>query len=495
MDEQNIPNGTYYFTNYCNYSGTPEMNNPKYLLITWKSVKELRRHLQNHLIADIAGHDQWTMEGNSIHTAFIPMNGSASNRTVNIITKPTSAPSITPTAAHFCSQLLQKTENEKIDENDDELVFEILDEMNDEHIPSSSHYSDEDSTIFYSNSSDIESNSYSSHSTSMKNDSSHEYGIHVFNQYRKNAFQMYSPNGRSLSWTEKIEDIPPIMFLYEGGRWIWPGIHKHHEIRIPIGPNIKLKTLNMRPLIFEVSGLISDGELDYLRNQSSPYLHRSEVGLNENKRMSKSRTCSSVWLFGKHDLLVNSLKARVSEILLIPKSHLEDMEIVKYESGQRFDIHFDAFQQTSDDSHSPQSQILLHGGFKNRIATVFYYLNDIQEMDGGSTVFPRSDSIFIPNTNEANADFDANNNWSLFLNDEKSGGMSSTPKERAIFDNDCKISSSGFKIEPGKGKVLLWYNMDSAGNLDPLALHGGCTVNRGTKWISNQWVWNRSFNY
>ena len=43
---------------------------------------------------------------------------------------------------------------------------------------------------------------------------------------------------------------------------MWPGVRIGHEITLPIGPDISLRTLNMRPLMFEIEGLISQGEVD-----------------------------------------------------------------------------------------------------------------------------------------------------------------------------------------------------------------------------------------
>ena len=145
----------------------------------------------------------------------------------------------------------------------------------------------------------------------------------------------------------------------------------------------------MRPLIFEIDGLLTMGESDYLINASSAKLARSEVGLNNEKKVSDARTCKSAWLFGREDMIVDSIKSRVEKILRIPKNHMEDMEILFYEKNDKFDMHYDAFQST--DAISMQSQSLLHGSTKNRIATVFYYLSNVKQ--GGHTVFPRTDGI------------------------------------------------------------------------------------------------------
>ena len=277
---------------------------------------------------------------------------------------------------------------------------------------------------------------------------------------------------------------------------MYPGIERGHIITLPIGPNTKLETVNMRPLIFSITGLITKGEVEYIRNKSLSRFNRSEVGLNEEKKISESRTCESAWLFGEQDLMVNSLKNRCEIILQIPKTHMEDMEVVRYKKGQRFDMHYDAFQQR--DAGSSQSQILLHGGFKNRIATILYYLsNNNNDAGGGYTVFPKYD---------LNIEFDDNgiekHDQDIMVLSEKCCDNNNDNNNHNhtlynIINNNKKgiiENKYGLRIKPKSGKTILFYNMLPNGELDPAALHGGCALKSGEKWAANQWVWNRPFN-
>lgn len=45
------------------------------------------------------------------------------------------------------------------------------------------------------------------------------------------------------------------------------------------------------------------------------------------------------------------------------------------------------------------------------------------------------------------------------------------------------LDSKGFKIHPGKGNAILFYNLLEDGNADELAAHSGITVSKGVKWI------------
>jgi prolyl 4-hydroxylase len=84
------------------------------------------------------------------------------------------------------------------------------------------------------------------------------------------------------------------------------------------------------------------------------------------------------------------------------------------------------------------------------MVTVFWYLSDVEA--GGETIFPRQ------------------------------GGL---PQPASM--SDC---STGLKVKPKRGKVIVFYSMKPDGNMDPLSLHGACPVKQGVKWAANKWVWN-----
>ncbi|KAI4896506.1 hypothetical protein NFI96_029532 [Prochilodus magdalenae] len=89
----------------------------------------------------------------------------------------------------------------------------------------------------------------------------------------------------------------------------------------------------------------------------------------------------------------------------------------------------------------------------------------------------------------------------LFLNTVDAGGESSFPvadnrtyEEEALGDLSQQYCAKGnLKIKPVAGTALLWYNHLSDGNgwvgeLDEFSLHGDCMVTRGSKWIGSIWI-------
>ena len=48
----------------------------------------------------------------------------------------------------------------------------------------------------------------------------------------------------------------------------------------------------------------------------------------------------------------------------------------------------------------------------------------------------------------------------------------------------------GFKLHPGRGSAVLFYNLLEDGNGDDASLHAALPVTRGEKWLANFWVWD-----
>jgi prolyl 4-hydroxylase len=97
----------------------------------------------------------------------------------------------------------------------------------------------------------------------------------------------------------------------------------------------------------------------------------------------------------------------------------------------------------------------------NRLATLLFYLNDVEE--GGNTVFP------------FNGNFDKPSLEIKFSQSE--------------IQSACLQTSNALSVKPKKGTALLFYNMLPDGNLDVQSLHAGCPVEKGEKWIANLWFW------
>ena len=131
---------------------------------------------------------------------------------------------------------------------------------------------------------------------------------------------------------------------------------------------------------------ISDDICDFLINMDTSPFIVSRIGagaaIDQTSRNSKSRIVSST----EYD--VSEIYEKCSKLMNIPSSHMEKLNVVKYEEGGFYDDHVDA------DPLVPRQY------------TIILYLND--EYEGGETEFPhlnkkyklkKGDALFFNNYN------------------------------------------------------------------------------------------------
>ena len=88
----------------------------------------------------------------------------------------------------------------------------------------------------------------------------------------------------------------------------------------------------------------------------------------------------------------------------------------------------------------------------------------------------------------------------IFLLDVEEGGETIFKKEgvgnasRVI--RDFRSCSDGFKYKPRAGDAALLYaTQPGSVDADPQALHGGCPVTKGEKWVATKWMRNKRMSY
>ncbi|MQM13920.1 hypothetical protein Taro_046845 [Colocasia esculenta] len=129
----------------------------------------------------------------------------------------------------------------------------------------------------------------------------------------------------------------------------------------------------------------------------------------------------------------------------------EDIQVLRYEHGQKYDPHFDYFADKVN---------IARGG--HRIATVLMYLSDVER--GGETVFPSAEE---------------------------------PPRRRGAPAKDESLSEcarKGVAVKPRKGDALLFFSLHPDATPDTSSLHAGCPVLEGEKWSATKWIHVDSFD-
>jgi prolyl 4-hydroxylase len=256
-----------------------------------------------------------------------------------------------------------------------------------------------------------------------------------------------------------------IVLVFEGGQFLWPGTHIGFQRTVslysimPPGSvamkekhrTVTLETLSLIPLVLSVSDFLSDDECDFIQTTAAPTMKYSEVTLMDKdvgRPASDFRTSQTGFLQGGNDGMLRDIDFRTASLVRVPVDHQEHVQVLRYGLDEKYDSHHDYFDPQLY-KNDPATLDLIKNGRRNRFATVFWYLSDVEK--GGETVFPRFN------------------------------------RRREMSMKDC---SGGLKVKPEKGKVIIFYSMTPNGKVDPYSLHGACPVESGLKWAGNKWIWN-----
>lgn len=254
-----------------------------------------------------------------------------------------------------------------------------------------------------------------------------------------------------------------VIALAKEERFIWPALRVGDEVSLEVnGRQVTVRTLATQPRIFEIDNLIDPAECDHIIQKAQTYgMMRSRVGDDSDTAFyDQSRTSSQLWvgpLQNNDDEVFEAVRNRVYNLTRLPSELGEDTQVVFYGPNQHYYAHHDYTRK----EYVLDNPYYAQGG--NRLVTVLYYLNDVEE--GGETGFP-------------------------YVNSHRTPDIGIEDYSRA-----CEY---GLKIKPKKGGAAMFYSLTEEGhmdgNVDPWSLHAGCDVFKGEKWLANQWIRNKRVN-
>ena len=281
---------------------------------------------------------------------------------------------------------------------------------------------------------------------------------------------------------------PRAVFVFEAGNWIWPGVREGFEqVALlrggdgdaaahgggvggggerggnpgnPPPKQVMIRTKSLQPLVLEVFDFLDGHEADHIIERSRHHVAASGVSLKDadkGKEATVWRTSHTYFLAARDDDRLNVIEARVQSMTRLNISHAEHMQVLRYDEGGHYMAHNDFFDPKDYRGDAGTMRMIEHGA-KNRLATVFFYLNDVPA--GGHTGFPRAGGLGIP----------------------------MGPDGRTADYGNCNV---GIKVKPDRGKVIIFYSLHADASLDHYSLHGGCDVKEGVKWSANFWLWNK----
>ncbi|CAH9080493.1 unnamed protein product [Cuscuta europaea] len=213
----------------------------------------------------------------------------------------------------------------------------------------------------------------------------------------------------------------------------------------------KVKQISWKPRAFVYEGFLTDEECNHLISLARSELKRSYVADNESgkSKLSEVRTSSGMFISKGKDPIVSGIEEKISAWSFLPIENGEDIQVLHYEEGQKYEAHHDYFVDKVN---------IARGG--HRMATVLMYLTDVPK--GGETVFPDAEQ---------------------------------SPRRSMISNDDfSECAKKGIAVKPRKGDALLFFSLHPNAIPDPISLHGGCPVLEGEKWSATKWIHVDSFD-
>jgi prolyl 4-hydroxylase len=201
------------------------------------------------------------------------------------------------------------------------------------------------------------------------------------------------------------------------------------RLAYPLGEQV-----SSAPLVQMIEDYLSDEEIATLIAAGAEKLEPAKVSSAEGGVSSKRRSGRNFWIPHNHNLVIQVLCDRLSQLVQLPLQQAESLQLIHYYEAQEYAPHFDAWDAKTEAGQ----RCMTRGG--QRLVTCLLYLNDVEE--GGGTTFPK-----------------------------------------------LKV-----EVAAKRGSLVIFHNCIAKTLVrHPHSLHGGLPVTKGEKWACN--LWFREKNY
>lgn len=157
---------------------------------------------------------------------------------------------------------------------------------------------------------------------------------------------------------------------------------------------LKLKQVHSSPNIYVIDDFLSASELRYCDSliESQQKFRKSFVDNEQHSTLDEQRTSTFLSLQKLQNANVASMERRAAELLGLTVEQIEPLQLVRYRIGEFFGIHHDMGVLYDDGSvELPTRQAYS----RRRLATLFVYLNNVPEQSGGCTSFPECNDLRV----------------------------------------------------------------------------------------------------
>lgn len=163
------------------------------------------------------------------------------------------------------------------------------------------------------------------------------------------------------------------------------------------------------------------------------------------------------------------------------EGHTDGLQILRYNTSTAYTHHMDYMTDRSGEECFDYESARKGG---NRYATILLYMTDLEEGEGGETVFPNAWPA--GQSDEERVEIDQ------ALEDLRASGEASALEEGSWQEKMAAECRTRLAVRPRAGRAVLFYSQYPNGQKDPDSRHGGCPVlsKEKQKWAANLWVWN-----
>jgi prolyl 4-hydroxylase len=126
-----------------------------------------------------------------------------------------------------------------------------------------------------------------------------------------------------------------------------------------------VEIISWEPRAFIHHNFLTKEECEHIINIAKPHMRKSAVvdNITGKSLNSSGRTSSGTFLARGRDQIVRNIEKRIADITFIPVEHGENLNVLHYEVGQKYDSHLDYFMDKFSTKNGGQ-----------RIATMLMYL-------------------------------------------------------------------------------------------------------------------------